>query len=41
MNVMICFNFMIHVIHMQIVDLFLSLLNLPTDGDLLVIKADT
>lgn len=35
---MICLNLMINVIQLNIVDLFLSLLNLPTDGDFLVKK---
>lgn len=38
---MTSFNLMINVSHLNIVDLFLSLLNLPTDGDFLVINADT
>lgn len=41
MNVMICFNLMIDVIHLNTADLFLSLLNLPTNGNFLVRNADT
>jgi len=37
---MICLNLMFNVIQLNIVDLFLSLLNLPTDGDFLVRNAD-
>ena len=33
---MICLNLMINIIQLNIVDLFLSLLNLPTDGDFLI-----
>lgn len=40
-NAMICFNLMINVIHLNIVNLFSSLLNLPTDGDFFVVNADT
>lgn len=37
---MICLNLMINIIQLNIVDLFLSLLNLPTDGDFLIRNAD-
>lgn len=37
---MICFNLMINVINLNIVDLFLSLLKLPTGGDVLIRNVD-